>query len=313
MTTKIIDKFDAHGVMGMRVLEGRRNPTLNWILNGFGENFEHKLNTVKKTWNQKIRNFYRDILSLSTRDNPIQATFLVDDDGRFTDLIEKYYPGLDFAEMVALKRYVSEVDRVEQYYKGVHEHEQLSSSKQYALDRLQYYDLREIIRRLFDLYNRTPGSDVFGRYYITKHTVEVYLLPCIIFSMLIEEDFLDMLIGTLAHELAHGFHHVGRDKDGFIWNEFSKAEPSLVEGLAEFYTREFARSVEITRPTVLQAFKKTARFLSPEYRRYEQWGDTLSHEAVYQAFIETRRSGVLGFEEFERGLARTSVRLRSDS
>ena len=32
--------------------------------------------------------------------------------------------------------------------------------------------------------------------------------------MLIEENFMDMTIGTLAHELAHGFHHAAADKDG---------------------------------------------------------------------------------------------------
>jgi hypothetical protein len=212
---------------GLSQMEGCRNPTLRWILHGFDQNFEKNLDELKTTWNQRIRDYYRDVLSLNTRRAPIRTTYKLDDNGRFIQLIEDNFPDLDFAELVALRRYVDEVERVNKYYSDSYAQDGLFKSKDYANARLTAYDLNDIIRRLFDFYQRSPDADVFGRYYQNKHVIEIYVVPCIIISMLIEEDFLDMAIGTLAHELAHGFHHVGADKDGATWKTFGSVDPAV--------------------------------------------------------------------------------------
>src|SRR3989344_1893405 len=93
-------------------LEGCRNPTLRWILYGFDKNFGKKLDEARTTWNQKIREYYRDVLSLNTKYAPIRTTYMPDDNGVFIRLIDKEYPDLDFAELVALKRYVGEAEKV---------------------------------------------------------------------------------------------------------------------------------------------------------------------------------------------------------
>ncbi len=295
---------------GLQLLDQCRNPTLRWILEGFDQNFEKKLHELKTTWNQKIRAFYRDVLSLNTRETPLQVTWKLDDNGGFIRLIEQRYPDLDFAELVALRRYLAEAKRVDRYFADMLSQNALQESCRYAESRLKAYDLKEIVKTLFQFYQRSPGSDIFGKYYLKTHSIEVYIAPCIVFSMLIEEDFLDMAIGTMAHELAHGFHHVGADKDGFTWRTFSRVESELVEGLAEFYTREYARSIESSRPQVLSAFIKTAAYLPAPYRRYEKWGDGHGLETVYQAFIEARRNDVRTFDAFEMGLTDAGLRLR---
>ncbi len=292
-------------------LEECRNPTLQWILHGFDEKFEEKLDQLKTTWNQKIRAYYRDALSLSTKKAPILVTYKLDDNGTFVRLIEELYPNLDFAELVALRRYIAEVKRVKSYFTAENSRAALFESRMYAESQLEVYDLKEIIHRLFDFYKRSPASDIFGRYSLTNHRIEIYIIPCIIFSMLIEEDFLDMAVGTLAHELAHGFHHVGSDKDGEHWQTFGCVEFALVEGLAEYYTREFARTIAGDSPHVLRAFEKTSKYLPEEYRRYEEWGEGFGLEAVHQAFIEARRNDVRGFDEFQEGLHRADQRLGS--
>ena len=243
---------------GLAQLGECQNPTLRWILHGFDQNFEKKLHELKTTWNQKIRSYYREVLSLNTRESPLQATWKLDDNGNFIRLVEDRYPDLDFAELVALRRYLAETDLVEGYFTDMVARNALTESRQYAEERLKAYDLKDIVNTLFKFYQRSPDSDIFGRYYLRSHAIEIYIIPCIVFSMLIEEDFLDMAVGTLAHELAHGFHHVGADKDGLTWNTFGQVEAALLEGLAEFYTREFSRSVQSMRPQVLRAFEKTS-------------------------------------------------------
>lgn len=295
----------------MDLLYNCYNPTLRWILHGFEENFEKKLRTLKKNWNQNIRDFYRDKLSLNTRKTPLRVIWRLDDNGDFIRTIEEEYPDLDFAELAALRRYLDEAKRVDEYFDDdMAARNALDNSRLYAESRLNTYNQEEIVKTLFQSFRRKPDADIFGKYYLKTHAIEVYIVPCIVFSMLIEEDFLDMAIGTMAHELAHGFHHVGADKDGHTWEKFWEVEPALVEGLAEFYTREYARSIESSRPQVLRAFDKTSAFLPPCYRRYEQWGGGHGLETVYQAFIEARRSGVRTFDGFERSLNEAGQRLR---
>ena len=52
-------------------------------------------------WNQKIRSYYRDLLSLDTRENTHKVTCKLPDDGSFIRIVEDRYPNLDFAEIVA--------------------------------------------------------------------------------------------------------------------------------------------------------------------------------------------------------------------
>ena len=101
---------------GLKQLDECSNPTLRWILHGFDQNFEKKLEQIKGTWNSKIRSFYREVLSLNTKNTPIHTTYKLDDNGRFIRLVEAEFPDLDFAEFVALRRYIAEVKEVEKYY-----------------------------------------------------------------------------------------------------------------------------------------------------------------------------------------------------
>ena len=298
-------------LQGLKQLNYCSNPTLRWIVHGFEKNFQKKLHELKTTWNQKVRAYYRDVLSLNTRETPLQVIWKLDDNGCFIRLVEDRYPNLDFAELVTLRRYIAEAKQVEQYfYNEPDASNALHASRRYAETKLKIYNLKDIVKTLFHFFRRSPNADIFGSNNLKSHVIEIYIVPCIVFSMLIEEDFLDMAIGTLAHELAHGFHHIGADKDGQTWMEFSQVELELVEGLAEFYTREYARSIEGSRPEVLRAFKKTANYLPDPYRRYEQWGSERGLETVYQAFIEARRNDIRTFDAFENGLKEAGRRLR---
>jgi hypothetical protein len=233
----------------------------------------------------------------------------LDDNGQFINAIEDKYPDLDFAELVALKQYVSAGEMGHKYFSEPDAKSALETSLAYARLRLQAYDLRAIVNNLFALFRRTPRNDVFGSYRVGSQVIHVYVVPCMIFGMVIEEDFADMAIGILAHELAHGLHHVGEDKDGNMWSGFGRATDELVESLAEYYAREFARHASGTRPGLLRAFDKTTPFLAREYRRYEEWEDRYSYEAVYQTLVTARRNYVLEFDDFTEILDETRHRL----
>ncbi len=226
----------------LSILSDCANPTLRWILSGF-DDFEKRIDEIKKSWSPKVREFYRDVLNLKTKKNPIKTIYRLDNNGKFIRLIEENFPDLNFSELISLQQFLHELNHVKPYYTSDNARKSLLYAENYALAKLKKYNLEEIIKTLFNLHKRTPEDDVFGSYFYKQHTVEIYVIPCIIFSMIIKEDFQDMLIGTLAHELAHAFHHIGEDKDGYTWETMPNIELSLVEGLAEYYTCEFAKSV----------------------------------------------------------------------
>lgn len=288
-----------------------KNPTLQWILHGFEPKFGERLHELRVNWNQRIRAYYREVLGLSTASNPLKVSFSLDDGGEFLRLIEEEFPDLNFEALVALNKYRFEAEEVAQYFNDSEAETALATSISYAQSEVDKHKLEEVIRRLFDFYRKSPDSDLFGRYSFSNQHLEVFLVPCIIFAMVIQEDFLDVAIGTLAHELAHGFHHVGTDKDNEYWTVFPSAELDLVEGLAEYYTKQFCQSVRTARPGILRAFEKTSEKLPSQYRSYQEWEADVGLETVYQAFIEARRKGIKSQEEFIRCLDKTRGRLLS--
>ena len=108
--------------------------------------------------------YYRDVLSLNTRETPLQVTWKLDDNGGFIRLVEERYPDLDFAELVALRRYLAEAERVDGYFSDdMVAKNALQESRRYAETSLKAYDLKEIVKTLFQFYRRNPDADIFGR------------------------------------------------------------------------------------------------------------------------------------------------------
>lgn len=68
--------------------------------------------------------------------------------------------------------------------------------------------------------------------------VGIYGMPIALISAMLNVSIEDLTAVTLAHALAHGYTHLGRDIDGRTWsdNGFADSELSVIEGLAQFYT-----------------------------------------------------------------------------
>jgi len=189
-----------------------QNPTLRWILKGFDERYQEKIELIQKTWSPKIRNFYRDFMGLRTSQKPLRVDFPLDDNGTFITMVEQNFPELDLREFLQLKNFLAVAQSTEGYFKNARPREALAVSIAYANERVDVYDIEKIVETLFPFFKRAPEADIFGRYYLHNHRIKVYTVPCILFSMIIEAEFLDFTVTTLAHELAHGFCHAGEDE-----------------------------------------------------------------------------------------------------
>ena len=61
-------------------------------------------------------------------------------------------------------------------------------------------------------------------------------MPIALIAAMINVRMEDLAVVTLAHELGHGYTHLGRDIDGTSWDTsgFSKSDSAVKEGLAQF-------------------------------------------------------------------------------
>ena len=63
-------------------------------------------------------------------------------------------------------------------------------------------------------------------------------------------------IVVLAHELAHGFTHLGSDTAGYRWSTaaFATSSPIVKEGLAQYYTEMVCAQLQVDCPEAIEAF-----------------------------------------------------------
>lgn len=122
----------------------------------------------------------------------------------------------------------------------------------------------------------------------------------------------DLTVVVMAHELAHAYTQLGADIEGRRWpsHHFAKAETSLKEGLAQFYTWRALQRLQTRFPGALDAFDTLLAKQPAPYHAHEPWIDQLSPEAVRQAMIEVRRWREGSLEQFTDRLERASEQLK---
>jgi hypothetical protein len=121
----------------------------------------------------------------------------------------------------------------------------------------------------------------------------------------------DLTVVVLAHELAHAYTQLGADIDGRRWPSwhFAKAETSLKEGLAQYYTARALERVSHRFPGAFGAFELLLKKQPAAYHTHEPWREECSPEAVRRAMIEVRRSNQGQLDQFQGRLANASVEL----
>jgi hypothetical protein len=122
-----------------------------------------------------------------------------------------------------------------------------------------------------------------------------------------------LTVVVLAHELGHAYTHLGFDRDGLRWTGagFAQSEHALKEGLAQFYAWRVCMRLSQRMPDARTAYEALLPKQPPAYHAHEPWVQKeRSTESIAVTLAHVRRRGVVGLQEFEHELARTSKRLR---
>jgi len=281
-----------------------RNPTLRKIHELYSD-YEKEAEIVKKSWNNKIRDYLRDKMGVKLIDErgeaiPVPVRIKASYDKSFINVIETRYQHLDFDLYFTLLQFRNVAYEVKPHFEYPLAANAISYSIDYAEKLIKDYPFENLNRDLFSFLRDDYNKDIFGCYFIKQHEVELYLLPCILFSKLYNLNLQNFITVILTHELSHAYNHVGFDKDNLHWDVFPKTDEFLAEGLAQYYTFTFIENVSDYNPLLLTTFNTLLDQQPDAYKTFKKWMVDNSYEAVFRAFIEMRRKKLHRVEEFER-------------
>ena len=145
--------------------------------------------------------------------------------------------------------------------------------------------------------------------------IEIYWMPIALIAAMIDVRMEDLAAVTLAHELGHGYTHLGRDIDGASWDTvgFAKSAPEVKEGLAQFYTDVATEKIASRQPGAHDAYEKFLGLQSGPYLAHKDWLKDQQHqrsEAIRFTLLAARTKGVVKHDEWLASLAETNQKLR---
>jgi hypothetical protein len=162
---------------------------------------------------------------------------------------------------------------------------------QFLLARLKSFDLTDFVLKV--------NKDILGvyRYKLWRAVddpqpkIELYwgVIGLIARDLALEPEQLTCVV--LAHELAHGYSHVGADADDQYWTTkaFSVSSPEVVEGLAQYYGWLVCKRLDETLPGTLNSYNALLEKQSGPYRTHVTWMHEFTPEHVRLAMLHTRR------------------------
>lgn len=166
-------------------------------------------------------------------------------------------------------------------------------------------------------------EDILGVYRFPSgmaSQVELYWMPIAMVAAMLNQRIEDLTVVVLAHELTHGYTHIGRDIDGTQWNDlgFAKSDLNIVEGLAQFYTEVVTSRLSWRTPGPQLAYQALLKMQSGPYLAHQSWAKDDSNkrddpnrgEAVRFSMIAIRRQGAAEIKVWDELLknARTNLR-----
>lgn len=292
-----------------------KNPSLKYIQENYEKEFAPTFQRIIKNWNVLIRNFLTKFVGVSLNDSdetnrrsiPISIE-PVYKDADITDLIERDLPFFDFEEYNKLKKLIDAAEQSKEYYRKPPEKDHLESVIGYGKSKINKIDIDAITKLIFD-FKKHPNTDIFGSYFIRECKIEIYVYPIVLFSQLHGLNMESFATSILAHELAHGYTHIGYDKDGQFWENFSETEDLLAEGLAQYFTEKFIEKYHNRDYRMKECFEYLLRYQSEPYSIHKTWDAT--YEQVFSAFIETRRVKNNSYLKFSKMLKESKLRIKS--
>jgi hypothetical protein len=159
-------------------------------------------------------------------------------------------------------------------------------------------------------------ADYLGCYFyppVHPSWIEIYWMPIALIAAMINVRMEDLAIVTLAHELGHGYTHLGRDIDGASWDTvgFSKSDPEVKEGLAQFYTDVVTKKLASRQPGVHEAFQSFLKMQSGPYLAHKDWlkEQPQRSETVRFTLLSSRTNGIVKQSDWRAALDETNKKL----
>ena len=298
---------------------------LERLILGFNQGLKEEVTQAKTKYNQSIRHAIADKtgLSLSFKanvedryfDKKDRASIPIKITDRVPDSLLKIFDEYDDSQIELLlhyrqmKRTVRELAyQLENYPDFSEYHKNTTTLKeiQATVDHLRTLIKEVEDSGILEAINKL-GPDLLGAYYFYETRVELYWLCIGLCSIIHELPVVDFTLVVLTHELAHGYTHIGFDKDGHYWETdvFKITALPIVEGFAQFYT-EAVCSDHFGSAT--PAFEALLTKQASEYTEYKNWFDKREsdkYEKARKLLLTTRTRKITGYNEFLSNLKHT--------
>lgn len=298
-----------------------KNPSLQRIAVNWDDKYFPLFERVKNNWNLPIRNFYKKIMGVTlmgeenSRRQEIKIAIKPIANERIITRIENDFSDLDFERIQKIQSFLSASKNALCYFAETPgRYDALEDLIDFSEAILKDFELEAFNKQLLDLLCY-GNPDIFGSYTGSGHdntngNIELYIIPCVLFCELNHLDLSAFITIVLAHELAHGYNHLGIDKDNYYWENFWRTESALAEGLAQYYTSQFIEKHQIKNPRGMEIFELLLKYQNSDYTSFQTWSAT--PEKIYAAFIETRRNNITRCEDFLSYLTGAKARLKGD-
>ena len=284
-----------------------QNKSVSYLLREYERTHLDEFKKVRSEWSPRIREFLREETGLKLQskrckdiyhlNDAVEVTFKPDKDNQFVKLIDEEYPDLDFNEFSKLRKFSEEIAEASGYFVGKSELSQIEALRKYCDEYFKRYELKSIIEKVFNI--KDSGMEVWGAYFCSSKRVELYYLPIVLMCKLMSVLPEYSAAVVMAHELAHAYHHLGKDKDGLVWKEFPSTDKEITEGLAQFYTLKFVEEYEGQYPALRQAYEAMIAFQTGPYLVHNGWVKDFSNEDVRLAMVAARTSSIIKYKEFQ--------------
>lgn len=186
--------------------------------------------------------------------------------------------------------------------------------QQVAVTRQVMGELKEIEEDILGAYHFRRAHPQNRGWLSVTPWIEIYWMPLALISSMLGVRIEDLTVVVLAHELAHGYTHMGKDIDGNCWENdaFGTADLAVVEGLAQFYTELITTRLQHRFAGAFTAYERLLELQSGPYLAHREWQKNSrppSGETVRFAMLATRMKSRLTHAEWMQALAETKLKL----